>query len=144
MNHHLNPRGLHAPIGQIAYEKVGTEFLLVHIHPDGHREIWYQGPEVAIGFQYAPEDEIQFITHRHGDPTTVGLWVHKMRRAIETAEARTVPRGEWAQPYSIKTDRWELEDLNRIISTTGYLGTVLEKMGVPIPLTGSVVEAGRG
>jgi hypothetical protein len=33
-------------------------------------------------------------------------------------------------PHSISSDQWDVEDLNRIINTTGYLAVVVEKMGI--------------
>ena len=35
-------------------------------------------------------------------------------------------------PHTVTSDKWEIEDLNRIINTTGSLATVLQKMGIAI------------
>lgn len=132
----------------IHYKKDGEDFVLIH-EMYGSVEDWkddrptelYRGKEVAIGFTYDPDADrgIQFTTHRHGSPETVEDWANKTRFALHrsrfTREARE--KGETAaailrsmMPHIISTDQWDIEDLNRIISTTGYLKVVLDKMGI--------------
>ena len=116
------------------YEKEGDEFLLVERDDTFGRDIIWRGPEVAIGFTYDPDQDrgIQYTTHRHGSPETVAAWAEKQRIAIELANQRGIPLEAWANPYTISTDQWDLEDLNRIISTTGYLAVVITKMGIDL------------
>ena len=118
-------------MSDIFYRKNGSEFELVH-QLDRHEEILYRGKEVAIGFTYDPEQDkgIQFTTHRHGSPETVQQWVERTNHAIQRSRFLRQPLGLWARPHTIASDQWDVEDLNRIISTTGYLGVALKKLGI--------------
>ena len=141
---------------QIYYEKDGGEFVLVHqlfdldgfdlygLAPSGsNKEVLYRGQEVAIGFTYDPDEErnIQYTTHRHGSPEDVEEWAEKTRFALQRSRftSAAITEGENAaallrsmQPHTISSDQWDIDDLNAIISTTGYLRVVLEKMGIKL------------
>jgi len=124
-------------LSDISYQKQDGEFVLVHrldlrgcAAPTEH--ILYAGREVAIGFTYAPESEIQFTAHRHGSPASVQDWVEKQKHGLQRARFQRTPLGLWAHPYSISSDAWEVDDLNRIINTTGYLGTALKNLGIDL------------
>lgn len=130
----------------IFYEKDGDEFVLVHQRHDlreDAKDILFRGREVAIGFSYDPDQakQIQYTTHRHGSPETVNKWAKRTREALLKSEIgqRARERGETAAailrsmlPHSISSDQWDIDDLNRIINTTGYLAVVVEKMGIKI------------
>jgi len=136
----------------IYYEKDGNEFVLMHqVYEDpndyrawaGNKEVLYRGQEVAIGFTYDPDEEraIQYTTHRHGSPETVEEWAEKTRFALHKSRfgRAAIAEGENAaailrsmQPHTISSDQWDIDDLNAIISTTGYLQVVLEKMGIKL------------
>ena len=126
---------------EIYYQKDGDTFVLVHDHGDGHKDQFWAGKEVAIGFTYDQDAErgIKYTTHRHGSPESVEKWAEKMRFALHrsrfTKEAQVGGENAAAilrsmQPHTISTDQWDLEDLNRILDTTGYLQVIVEKMGI--------------
>ena len=98
---------------------------------------------MAIGFTYDPDEDraIQYTTHRHGSPETVDKWAATMRQALQKSpfQRNAEEPGEPAaailrsmMPRSIASDQWDIEDLNRVIDTTGYLGVLIEKMGIKI------------
>ncbi len=127
----------------IYYEKDGDDFVLVFQTPDGSRDIQWCGPEVAVGFSCNPDAErgIQYTTHRHGSPEVVESWAAQTRQGIRRGGyiAAAEVQGETAaavlkslQPHIISSDQWEIEDLNRILDTTGYLQVVAKKMGLTL------------
>lgn len=124
-------------MSDISYQKQHGEFVLVHrLDLRGcnalQERILYAGKEVAIGFTYDPEsdDGIQFTAHRHGSPASVQDWVEKQKHGLQRARFQRTPLGLWAHPHSISSDAWEVDDLNLIINTTGYLGTALKNLGI--------------
>ena len=136
---------------QFYYEKDGNEFVLVHqvfelcgiLTPArNNKDILYRGKEVAIGFTHDADDlNNPYTTHRHGSPATVEEWSQKTRFELHRSRFTFAAEheGENAaailrsmQPHSISSDQWDIDDLNAIISTTGYLKVVLEKMGITL------------
>lgn len=118
----------------IRYEKRFGEFVLLHDLNYSEPEVLYSGKEVAIGFTYYPKESsgARTLTHRHGDPVGVGGWVQQQQAANERIRFLNLGFEDWDLPYMISTDQWDLEDLNRIISTTGYLEVVLKKLGIEL------------
>jgi hypothetical protein len=122
------------------YEKDGEEYLLVlkRLYPSRgkDRDILWRGKEVAIGFTYDPDRDqgIKFTMHKHGSPESVQGWAEKTRARIKKAEDNGIQLGPWAQPHVMMTAHWELEDLNRILSTTGYLEAVVEKYEIDLSI----------
>ncbi len=119
----------------IFYRKEGNEYILVHQDKDfGVDEMW-KGPEIAIGFTYDADADrgIQYTTHRHGSPEMVEKWCEKTRVAFRGLAVDT-PLMKSLMPRIISSDQWDVEDLNRIINTTGYLATVVEKLGIDVEL----------
>jgi len=95
-------------------------------------QILFRASEIAI---YYTED-----THLFGTPGKPNYTVHKhgIREQIErtSQEARRAYTEagltEMAASVAvISSDRWDLEPLNAIISTTGYLGLFLEQQITP-------------
>jgi hypothetical protein len=121
-------------MNDIFYRKEGDEYILVHQNDMfGHDDEMWRGPEVAIGFTYDPDSPdrgIQYTTHRHGSPETVAAWAAKTAAALKVVDDKGAPLGAWAQPYVFTSAQWDLEDLNRIIDTTGYLAVVVDKLGI--------------
>lgn len=125
------------------YEKDGDNFVLIFESDDGTRDTHFCGPEVAVGFTYDADADrgIQYTTHRHGSPEAVERWASSNRLALRCSGyfAAAQVQGETAaavlrslQPHIITSDQWEIEDLNRILDTTGYLKVALEKMGLDL------------
>jgi hypothetical protein len=120
-------------LSDIFYRREGSEFLLIHqLTPGDKPEVFYRGTEVAIGFTYDANHikEIAFTTHRHGSPESVEKWAQETRFKIQRARFEGVKLEDWALPHTISSDAWDVDELNRILNTTGYLGTALRKMGI--------------
>jgi hypothetical protein len=93
---------------------------------------------VAIGFTYDPNHikEIRFTAHRHGSPESVEKWAQETRFKIHRARFQGINLGAAFLPHTISSDAWAVDELNRIINITGYLGLALQKMGIqygPVP-----------
>lgn len=104
------------------YRKEGDEFIFERRDETflGTKIVW-RGLEVAIGFTYHPEAELeaQCAVHRHGSPRSVGLWVERATRTVYLANLQGQFSGVWDNPHMISASNWSLGDLNQIISGTG-------------------------
>lgn len=74
--------------------------------------------EVAIGF-----DKESGTLHKHGSLATVEKWLKNAQ-----AKFRAAGFDDMANELTMVSGRFELDDLNRCLSTTGYIGRLYEKL----------------
>lgn len=77
--------------------------------------------QVAIGF--SREDDGLTIVHKHGSPNQIQAWLAEAkRRLIEGGDPKL------AESFCMVTfpRAYDVEKINRCLSTTGYLGSLLE------------------
>jgi len=97
------------------YKREDGEYVMV----DDHGNTLWRGPEIAIAFGYNPKDkDIRGSLHKHGDPKTVKQWADTARSAL---------RKEMFGEMILITGPIPIEEINRMISTTGYVGVWYEK-----------------
>lgn len=91
------------------YERLHGDYALVDDHGKAH----YFSPSIAIGY-----DPVNFVMHKHGPPGLVHEWA---------TDTRLKAKGIF-EVAVIESDRWDVEDLNRMLSITGYLGVFMERL----------------
>lgn len=120
----------------MGYIKDGDDFVFVHAGDEIVRT-----KEVAIGFTFDEDDTrgIAFTVHRHGSPEGVQKWVDKTQfglhrsafaKQLSFASDKKIIRS--LSPRSIVSSQWDVDELNRLINTTGYLGRFLEVHGISL------------
>jgi len=91
-------------------------------------ELSFMTNSVAIAF-----DKDSYTIHKHGRPELVHSWVDSTRNKLLQSYKYTGD-GLFKQMANylmvIESDNWPLEDLNKVISNTGYLKLALDKLGV--------------
>jgi len=100
------------------YQKVGDVYVL---RDDGGRVLG-RYPEVAISYSIEPDNPDDFpvpgTLHRHGDPEVVARWMEDTVRVYRE-------EGFYSECNSLrrfKSGKWDLEELNKILNITGYVG----------------------
>jgi hypothetical protein len=64
--------------------------------------------------------------HKHGSPERVASWAQEARARLRE---RGGPVGEeWASKIVVATGRFPVEDINRCITTSGYAGTLYQRL----------------
>ena len=108
------------------YEIHDGRYDLVDIDRD-NEVIHYGGEVIAVAFSYESDrDGISGTLHKHGSPEAVYKWADETK-----AKLRSVgdPFGiEMADAIVVITGKIPLEDINKMISTTGYVGTWYKKL----------------
>lgn len=61
--------------------------------------------------------------HKHGAPDMVAKWHHEAQ-----AKFRAAGFPDMAEQLVVITGRFELDDLNRCLSTTGFVGRLYERL----------------
>jgi hypothetical protein len=97
------------------------------------RDVIFTSPSVAIGFTLTsglvyPNSHIRATLHRVGPVDEVKEWFATLMRVFKLTGSRELMDGTGV----LYSSRWNLEELNKLVSTTGYIGVFLEKMGVDI------------
>lgn len=123
------------------YEKDGSEFVLIEERQRSSalrgicssiKRILSRSREVAIGYSYDPEAErgLQYTLHCHGNPQGVDAWATHTRKTLLEPHGIEASILQSLLPHTITSDQWDIQLLNHILSTTGYLGVALEKIGI--------------
>lgn len=88
------------------------------------KEVAFATNQVAIGYTTFG-GEILF--NKHGIPENVNAWAEKTRKKyLESGLS------DWAEEIKVVVfpEGYDLEKINRILSTTGYLGILLREEGI--------------
>lgn len=96
------------------YEKRGDEYGLVE---DGH--VLFTTPELAVVF-----GKLLGTLHKHGPTAAVHDWFLKARSKYRKAGLQA----EADDLVMIVSDDWDLEELNRCLSISDYVGQLYEKL----------------
>lgn len=104
---------------EMKYIADASGYILADVAEDGSYETLWAGPAVAVCF-----DRDDHVLHKHGDPDRVRKWAAATRAKLAAvglegaamADALTVV--EW--PFGV-------DELNRCLDTTGYLGLILKR-----------------
>lgn len=102
------------------YRMEGTEYALV----DEDDCIHWAGEEVAVAFTYCLDDQgMEGILHKQGNPEKVNDWAEKTRKKL--ADAGHL---DMANEIVVVSGRIPLEDLNKMIEISGYIGIWYKRM----------------
>lgn len=85
---------------------------------DGDMPIHEPLDEIAIAF-----DRQSGTLHMHGEPEMVEKWLKNAKQRFQAAGFN-----DMANDLMIISGRFELDDLNRCLSTTGYIGRLYERI----------------
>ena len=97
------------------YRMEGTEYALV----DEHDQIHWAGEEIAIAFTFSPDEPgMEGILHKHGSPDKVNAWAEKIRKKFINAGHL-----DMADEIVVVTGKIPVEELNKMIDISGYVGT---------------------
>ena len=103
------------------YEKrFGTYYLM-----DGD-DILRAGDVIAIAFAMDPDGMVTM--HKHGEADLVRQWVEKARLEWQQSGLADIA-GDLAM---IESDKWDVEDLNKIIHNTGWIIAFLEREKIDV------------
>jgi len=97
----------------------GWYFLL-----DETRQCLWSGKEIAVGFSYDPDDDpIPGTLHKHGSPEAINKWAAEQRKLLSAAGLQ-----DMAKRIIVVSGQIPVEDLNKIISISGYVGIWYKRM----------------
>ena len=104
----------------LRYRMEGAEYALV----DENDQIHWAGPEIAVAFSYDPDDEkgMKGTLHKHGSPDLVQTWFDKT-----IAKFRGGGLADLANQLHIVSGPISLEELNKMIDISGYVGVWYER-----------------
>lgn len=103
------------------YEKrFGTYYLM-----DGDN-ILHAGDVIAIAFTMDPDGMVTM--HKHGEADLVRQWVDKSRLEWQQSGLADIA-GDLAM---IESDKWDVEDLNKIIHNTGWITAFLKRENIDV------------
>jgi hypothetical protein len=104
---------------------MGTYYLMEE------KRIIHGCDEVAIAF--TKEQDGTYILMKHGDPELVKKWVNRTREVYTDLGVPYSPYSDGYIPdlYMI-TGKFPVEDLNRIIDTSGWIKYFLEKHNISL------------
>lgn len=88
-----------------------------YVLADGEGPISAPLDEIALAF-----DTTDGALYKHGDPKSVEKWFADKRAALIAADL-----GDWAGNLTLLTGRFPLDELNRCLTTTGYVLTLYER-----------------
>lgn len=91
--------------------------------------------EVAIAFSLPPEDDSMYTMHKHGSYEIVEKWLKDAQDKFRKAGFN-----DMADELMMIVGRFDVEHLNRVLDTTGYLGRFFEHHGIVIKKTVDVLE----
>jgi len=97
---------------------MGTYYMM-----EGKRLV-YGCDEVAIAF--TKEQDGTYILMKHGDPVLVKDWIDKTRKLYEDSLTHTCPT------FYVISGKFPVEDLNRILDTTGWVKYFLQKHNISL------------
>ena len=97
---------------------MGTYYLM-----EGKR-ILHACDEVAIAF--SKEEDSTYILHKHGDPQLVKNWLDRATKLYEDSLTHTCPT------FYMISGKFPVEDLNRLIDTSGWVKYFLEKHNISL------------
>ena len=82
--------------------------------------------EVALAFTYSKDEDraIQFTLHKHGRPELVDKWFVKNQKKCRDSNLLDL----FGAMYIVR-GKFPVEELNKCISNTGYIGTFLKNPG---------------
>lgn len=86
--------------------------------------ILHMSDEVAIGFSWLEDGST--ILHKHGRREFVESWLLETKTKYD----HTGLFGESAGLCMICPEDWDVEELNKILDTTGYLSVFLRNQGI--------------
>lgn len=120
------------------YRMEGNEYALV----DENDNIHWAGEEIAIGFSYEPDEEIPGTLHKHGSPESVNKWAEITRKKFIESDQIAAPEWyirhglpfyeglgqEMADNIVVVSGKMPIEELNKMIEISGYVGVWYRKM----------------
>ena len=80
--------------------------------------------EIAIAF--TKEQDGNYILMKHGDPELVQKWVDRTRELYKDSLTHTSP------DFYMITGKFPVEDLNRLIDTSGWVKVFLQKHNIEL------------
>lgn len=103
-----------------AYRIVETVEGPRYVLHDGEEPIGAPLEEVSVCF-----DKESGVLHKHGALDSVTAWFNKSRQKLSDAGFQ-----DMANELTVVTGPIPLEELNRMISTSGYCGRYFKRMGM--------------
>lgn len=102
-------------------------YILVKTLAFGTIERTTIGPMIAIAFSYDESEDkgIKGGMHKHGSPEHVNAWAQKTRKKF--SDAGNSFGLEMAEQITVMEGIFPLDELDKIISITGYIGTFYER-----------------
>lgn len=86
--------------------------------------LWSVNEGIAVGFSYDPEDKpIPGTLHKHGSPKAVNQWAALQRKLLSAAGLQ-----DMAKAIIVVSGEIPVEELNKIISISGYVGIWYKRM----------------
>jgi len=99
------------------YEMDGKKYILV----DDIGKIHWAGEEIAVAFSFTPNEKISGTLHKHGSIENVNKWANVARIKLAS-----IP--EMAAEITVVFGKIPLEELDNMISISGYVGRWYERM----------------
>jgi len=100
------------------YEMDGERYILV----DDRNQIHASHDEIAVAFSFDPTDPIPGTLHKHGSFENVNKW------AQEAIAKLSVNCKDLASQITVVSGKIPLEEINRMIDISGYVGTWYKKI----------------
>lgn len=94
------------------YEKKHGSFHYYTKYENCEPQLQFHTPEVAIAF-----DKRDFVLHKHGRKESVAKWAEEARAKYTEAGLDEIAQ----DIVVISSDKWKVEDLQRIINSSGYM-----------------------
>jgi len=114
----------------LVYEKKFGSFYLLGDNGD----ILYMGEEVGILFsvdECNANGSVEVILHKHGDPEMVQDVCEIWQKALR-AQGDDLSDKMAKSFHVITSSEWDIDKLNRVLDTSGYLKVVMGEMGIDI------------
>lgn len=104
------------------YTKIDGTYNLV----DEEGETLFSTKEICVGYSDSPDCGV--VMHKHGSPVNVEKWLGDTREKLIGAGHL-----DMANEFKmIKSFEFPVDELNRVLDTTGYLGIYLGRCGIDI------------
>jgi hypothetical protein len=81
---------------------------------------------VAVAFSMLDEDTT--VMHKMGKPDSVKRWVEETQQKYRDAGLEEDAK----QLIVLESDKWDVEDLNKILHITGYIAAFLKKSDIAL------------
>lgn len=96
-----------------------NEYVLL----DDFDRIQWRGEEIAVSFEYHPDDEMPGTLMKYGSPENVEKWMDKTRKTL-------LEHGfiDMANELIVVKGKIPMEELSKIIDISGYVGRWYQKI----------------